>query len=124
MIHIDDLFYYSKKSNTSYYRKMTWQYYVYLLEMVLLKKCMNKFAKKLIGSMIIPKEKFFTPSLLTNLETIHVTDIWESEQDFNNFLDSKLKPALEKINAPMPVGGVYPIYNVNVFQGLESYRVK
>jgi hypothetical protein len=55
---------------------------------------------------------------------IHVTDIWESEEDFNNFLDTKLKPTLEKINAPMPTGDVYPIYNMNVFQGLESYRVK
>jgi hypothetical protein len=55
---------------------------------------------------------------------IHVTDIWQSEEDFNKFLESKLKPALEKINAPMPIGGVYPIYNINVFQGLESYRVK
>jgi hypothetical protein len=55
---------------------------------------------------------------------IHVTDIWESEQHFNNFFDNKLKPALDKINAPVPIGGVYPIYNINFFQGLEPYRVK
>lgn len=55
---------------------------------------------------------------------IHVTDIWESEEDFDNFLDSKLKPALEKINAPMPIGGVYPIHNVNVFPGMDSYKIK
>ena len=50
---------------------------------------------------------------------IHVTDIWESEQHFNNFHDNKLKPSLDKINAPMPIGGVYPIYNINFFQGLN-----
>lgn len=55
---------------------------------------------------------------------IHVTDIWESEEDFDNFIDSKLKPALEKINAPMPIGGVYPIHNVNVFPGMDSYKIK
>ena len=55
---------------------------------------------------------------------IHVTDIWESEQDFDNFLESKLKPAIEKINAPMPMGGVYPIYNFNAFQGIDSFRIK
>lgn len=55
---------------------------------------------------------------------IRVVDIWESEQDFNNFVSSRLKPAMEKINLPMPKGELIPIHNVNAFQGIEAYRVK
>lgn len=55
---------------------------------------------------------------------IRVADIWESEQDFNNFVSSRLKPAMEKINLPMPKGELIPIHNVNAFQGIESYKVK
>jgi hypothetical protein len=55
---------------------------------------------------------------------IHVADIWESEQDFNNYLNSKLKPAMERINLPVPKGELIPIHNVNAFQSIESYRVK
>jgi hypothetical protein len=55
---------------------------------------------------------------------IQVADIWESEQDLNNFISSRLKPAMEKINAPMPKGEIFPIHNVNAFQGIDTYRVK
>ena len=55
---------------------------------------------------------------------IHVADIWESEQDFNNFFNSRLKPVMEKINLPIPKGELIPIHNVNAFQGIESYKLK
>ena len=71
-----------------------------------------------------PKGELFHAVGFDKSGHIHVTDIWESEEDFNNFLDTKLKPTLEKINATMPTGGVYPIHNINLFQGLESYKVK
>lgn len=61
---------------------------------------------------------------IDNSGIIHVADIWESEQDFNNFLNSRLKPAMDKINLPMPKGELYPIHNVNAFEGIESFRLK
>lgn len=61
---------------------------------------------------------------LDNSGIIHVADIWESEQDFNNFLNSRLKPAMEKINLPVPKGELYPIHNANAFHGIESFKVK
>jgi hypothetical protein len=51
-------------------------------------------------------------------------DIWESEQDFTNFITNKIKPVMDKNNAPMPKGEIIPIHNANAFQGIESYRVK
>jgi hypothetical protein len=43
---------------------------------------------------------------------IRVADIWESEHDLNNdlnnYINSKIKPAMERINAPMPKEEVIP----------------
>jgi hypothetical protein len=53
-----------------------------------------------------------------------VADVWESEQDLNNYINSALKPVMERINAPMPKGEIFPIHNVNACQGVDTYRVK
>ena len=55
---------------------------------------------------------------------IQVADLWESEQDFNNFVTTRLKAGFDKINAPMPDGQIYQVHNVNVFQGIDSYQRK
>jgi hypothetical protein len=55
---------------------------------------------------------------------LRVADIWESEQDLNNYFNSRLKPVMEKINAPNAKGGnIYASY-VNAYQGTDTYRVK
>ena len=55
---------------------------------------------------------------------IRVADIWESEQDFNNYFNSRLKPVMERLNIPIPKGEIFPVHNVNAYQGTETYRVK
>lgn len=54
---------------------------------------------------------------------IRVADIWESEQNLNDFVNSRLKPAMEKLNVPMPKVEIFSIHNVNAFQGVDKYRV-
>jgi len=54
---------------------------------------------------------------------IHVADIWESEQDLNNFVSSQLAPAMQKLNIPMPEVKVYPAHNINLFPGADKYKV-
>src|ERR1044071_2780469 len=71
-----------------------------------------------------PKGEIFHTVGFDNSGKFHVVDIWESEEDFNNFVSSKLKPVLEKINAPMPKGQIVQIYNANAFQGIDSFKVK
>ena len=71
-----------------------------------------------------PKGEIFHAVGFDNSGKFHVVDIWESEEDFNNFVSSKLKPVLEKINAPMPKGQIVQIYNANAFQGIDSFKVK
>jgi hypothetical protein len=53
-----------------------------------------------------------------------VADVWQSEQDFNNFVNSRLKPSMERLNISMPKGEIVPIHNVNAFQDIDKYRVK
>lgn len=55
---------------------------------------------------------------------IQVTDIWESEQHFTNFINSRLKAGFDKINAPMPKGDLYEVHNINAHQGIDSYKFK
>jgi hypothetical protein len=55
---------------------------------------------------------------------IRIADVWESEQDLNNFINTRIKPVMERINAPMPKGEIIPIHNVNAFQVVDTYRAK
>ncbi len=71
-----------------------------------------------------PKGEIFHAIGFDNSGGYHVVDIWESEQDFNNFVTNTIKPVMDKFNAPMPKGEIIPIHNANAFQGIESYRVK
>jgi hypothetical protein len=71
-----------------------------------------------------PKGEIFHSIGFDNSGKYRVVDIWESEQDFNNFINNKIKPAYDKINAPVPKGEIIPLHNANAFQGIESYKVK
>jgi hypothetical protein len=71
-----------------------------------------------------PAGVIFHAASFDNSGNICVADIWESEQDLNNYFSNKLKPVMEKINAPLPKGEIFQIHNVNAYQGVDTYRVK
>jgi hypothetical protein len=71
-----------------------------------------------------PKGAIVHAASLDDSGNIRIADVWESEQDLNNFINSRIKPVMERINAPMPKGEIIPIHNVNAFQGVDTYRVK
>lgn len=54
---------------------------------------------------------------------IQVADVWESEEAMNNFVSSRLAPAIQKLNIPMPKVEVYPAHNVNVFPNADKYKL-
>lgn len=70
-----------------------------------------------------PKDVILHAAGLDDSGNIRVVDVWESEQDLNNYVNSRIKPVMERINAPMPKGEIIPIHNVNAFQGVDTYRV-
>lgn len=52
-----------------------------------------------------------------------VADIWESEEHLNNFLNNRVRPAMNKNNVPMPEGEIFQINDVSAFPAIEKYKV-
>jgi hypothetical protein len=72
-----------------------------------------------------PKGEIFQAIGFDNSGNYHVVDIWESEQDFKNFVTNTVKPVMDKIKGSMPTSEIIiPIHNANAFQGIDSFRVK
>lgn len=56
--------------------------------------------------------------------TIHVTDIWESEEQLNKFVSSRLMPVMQKHKMPPPKTEVYEVHNINVFPQMDKFRLR
>jgi hypothetical protein len=54
---------------------------------------------------------------------IQVVDVWASEQDWNNFVNTRLLPVLKRMNIPAPKAEIIPAHNINVFPAIERFRV-
>ncbi len=52
-----------------------------------------------------------------------VADIWQSEDQWNNFLNTRLKPIMQKGNMPLPKTQIYQIHNVNALPAIDRYKV-
>ena len=50
---------------------------------------------------------------------LRVADIWESEEQLNNFANTRLMPYLQKANVSPPKGEIFPIHNVYPVPGTE-----
>src|SRR6185295_1761205 len=55
---------------------------------------------------------------------IHVADVWESAEALNQFVASRLMPAMQKMNATAPSVEVYPVHNANAFAAVDAFKVK
>ncbi|SRR5919199_3323789 len=53
-----------------------------------------------------------------------VADIWESEDQWNNFLNSRLKPFMQKFNVPPLRTEILQIQNINAFPSIDSYKLR
>ncbi len=53
---------------------------------------------------------------------LRVVDIWESEDQSNNFLNTRLKSYLQKVNVSIPKGEIFPIHNVNALQEWRAIK--
>ena len=55
---------------------------------------------------------------------IRVADVWNSEEQWNNYLNTHLKPSFQKGNMPPPKTQIFEIHNINALPGLDSYKVR
>jgi hypothetical protein len=55
---------------------------------------------------------------------IRVADIWESEDQWNNFLNTRLKPFMQKAHAPPLKTEISQIHNIDAYTGIDSHKVR
>ena len=55
---------------------------------------------------------------------ICVADIWESEDQWNNFLNTRLKPFMQKAHAPPLKTEISQIHNIDAYTGIDSHKVR
>ena len=54
---------------------------------------------------------------------LRVADVWESADAMNEFVSSRLMPAMKKLNIPAPSVEVFPLHNMNVYAAADGYRL-
>jgi hypothetical protein len=55
---------------------------------------------------------------------LHVTDIWESQVDFQAFVEKRLGPAFAKLRFEAPGAEIYELHNVNAYPAIDKFKVK
>ena len=50
----------------------------------------------------------------------HVVDVWNSPEELDNFLQTRLGPAFQKFNIPQPQVEIYPLHNMDAFAGVKA----
>ena len=55
---------------------------------------------------------------------VRVADIWESEEELNNFVSSRLMPVMQKGGVPAPRVEIFQISDVSAYSGIDKYRVR
>ncbi len=55
---------------------------------------------------------------------IRVANLWESEEDLNNFLKNRLMPAMAKGAVPEPKVEIFQINDISTYPGMEGHRAR
>lgn len=54
---------------------------------------------------------------------VRAVDVWNSEEDYNNFIETRLKPALKKMNIEWVGAEIIQTYNINIAPQTEQYKI-
>jgi hypothetical protein len=55
---------------------------------------------------------------------VRVADIWESEEQLNNFVSNRLMPVMQKGGVPAPKVEIFQINDVSAYSGIDKYRLR
>ena len=55
---------------------------------------------------------------------MRISDAWESQRAFDDFLAQRLKPALQKLQIAAPRMEVFPIHNLKAFPGVDQFKIR
>ena len=51
----------------------------------------------------------------------HVADVWASPEALDNFVNTRLAPAMQRHNFPLPEVSVYPVHNIDAYTSVQQY---
>jgi len=54
---------------------------------------------------------------------LNVADVWETAELLKIFVDSRLLPAMHKLQFPTPSVNVCPTFNVNAFSAVQQFLI-
>ena len=54
---------------------------------------------------------------------LRVVDVWESAEAMNQFVATRLQPAMKKLQIPPPAVEVFPLHNMNLYPAADGYRL-
>ena len=52
-----------------------------------------------------------------------VAEVWESEEQWNNFFNGRLKSSMQKTNVSPPKAQILQIHKIDALPGLDRYKV-
>jgi hypothetical protein len=67
---------------------------------------------------------FHAASFDNSGNNICVADVWESENHWNNFLNSRLKPFMQKAKLPLLQTEIFQIQNINALPVIDRYKIR
>jgi hypothetical protein len=70
-----------------------------------------------------PPGAIFHAAYFDNSGNFYVAEVWESEDQWNNFLNTRLKPSMQKGNVPPPKTQIFQIHTISALPRLDSYKV-
>jgi hypothetical protein len=54
---------------------------------------------------------------------VHVADVWESQEQLNNFVQSRLMPVFMQAGLNPPDVALYPTHNITAYSTIDEYRL-
>ena len=70
-----------------------------------------------------PEGGIFHAASFDESGNIHVADVWASAETLNAFVETRLMPAMQKLQIQPPDVAVYPAYNINAYASAEQFRI-
>jgi hypothetical protein len=70
-----------------------------------------------------PGLMFHVVSFEKSGNTMHAVEIWESEEQLNNMISTRLMPLVQKHKMPLMKMETYQVHNINAFPEIDKHRI-
>ena len=57
-------------------------------------------------------------------EGIHVADVWNSQESLDQFFNTRLIPAMQRLKINPPKAETFPLHNANATVAVDQFKIK